>query len=340
MIDIWEKLKTETKPILLYGSGDGAEKIYNCLLKNNIKISGVFAGDSLKKKIKFKEFEIIPFSTAEKIYGKFIGLFAFGSNTDEVISGVKNMMKRQEIYVAEMPVCGEEPFNLAFAEKNKEKLETVYNILADEQSKKVFEQTVLFKLDGNINRLFECETSEDEAFENILKLRAGDSFLDLGAYNGDTVLDFVKRVGTFGHITAVEPDKKTFLKLLNSTKHLDIKAINSAVSDIVGEIPFSFKASRGSVFGGNDRVSSITVDSLNQCFDYIKFDTEGQELNAILGGAETIKKCKPKMLVSCYHRINDYFAIPSEVLKICPDYKVYMRHYPYIPAWDTNFYFV
>ena len=340
MVDIWTRLKGEIKPILLYGSGDGAEKIYAELQRNGIKISGVFASDGFRKNRKFKEFDIITFTKAKEIFGDFLGLFAFGSNTGEVISGVKEMMKTTEILVAEMPVCGEEPFNLSFARENADKLKEVYSLLADEQSKKVFEQTVLFKLDGDIKRLFSCETSEGEAFLNILKLKKGDSFLDLGAYNGDTVLDFVKRVGEYSHITAVEPDKKSFEKLCLNTKHLEVNKINAAISEKCGEIPFSFKGSRGSVYGGSDSVQAITVDSLGEKFDYIKFDVEGQELSAILGTEKLISEHKPKMLISCYHKISDYFEIPLAVMKIRPDYKLYMRHYPYIPAWDTNFYFV
>lgn len=340
MTDIWNRLKGNDKPVLLYGSGDGAEKIFNELCRRNIKISGVFAGDGFKKNRKFKDYNIITFSEAVRIFGNFTGLFAFGSNSDEVIGGVKKMMQTVEISVAEMPVCGNKPFDIDFARQNAEKLKKVYNLLADEQSKKVFEQTVLFKLDGNINRLFNCETDEDEAFNNILKLEKGNSFLDLGAYNGDTVLDFVGRVGEYSYITAVEPDIKTFKKLENNTKHLKVEKINSAVSDKCGEIPFSFKSSRGSAFGGDDKISAVTIDSLNKKFDYIKFDVEGEELKAIIGGKNLICKTKPKMLVSCYHRIEDYFEIPLKVLEIRPDYKVYMRHFKYIPAWDTNFYFV
>ena len=32
--------------------------------------------------------------------------------------------------------------------------------------------------------------------------------------------------------------------------------------------------------------------------------------------------------------------LPLEVLAIQPEYKVYVRHYPCLPAWDVNFYFV
>lgn len=342
MTDIWTKLKAENRPILLYGTGNGADKILNELIRLDIKVRGVFASSGFVRDRFFRGFKVMSLEEAEEAFGNFVALFSFGSNRPEVIENIKHIMASHTLLAPEVPVCGGEIFNIEYARRHGEELYKAYSLLCDKQSKKVFEQTTLFKLDGNIARLFNCETEEDEAFENILKLKLSDSFLDLGAYNGDTVLDFVSRVGSFGHITAVEPDGKSFSKLQKNTEHLDIERINAAVSDSCGSIPFSFKSSRGSVSGGNDMIDSVSIDFLarNKRFDYIKFDVEGKELDAIVGGKQTIKKDKPKMLISAYHKSDDYFAIPLKVWELNPEYKIYMRHFPYVPAWDTNFYFV
>ena len=342
MTDIWQNLKSETKPILLYGTGNGADKILAELNRYDITVDGVFASDGFVRERYFHGFKVLSLAQAEAEFGDFIVLFAFGSSRTEVLENLKYIASRHTLLAPEVPVCSGEVFNLEFAKKHKAELTAVYNLLADETSKKVFSETVLFKLDGNIEHLYSCETEPDEAFQNILKLKKGSSFLDLGAYNGDTVLEFIERVGTFSHITAVEPDKKSFAKLKDRTQNFDIERINAAVSEHLGNIPFSFKKSRGSGFGGEDEISSVTIDFLCQdkSFDYIKFDIEGKELDAILGGENAIKKDKPKMLISAYHKSEDYFTIPLAVKRINPDYKIYMRHYPSVPAWDTNFYFV
>ena len=342
MKDIWQSLKETDKPILLYGTGNGADKILAELQRYDVEISGVFASDGFVRERFYKGFKVLSLDKAEDIFKDFLVLFAFGSSRSEVLDNIKRIAAKHPLFAPEVPVCGGEVFNLEYAKKHKEELISVYNMLADDASKRAFFETLLFKLDGNIEHLFACETSEEEAFSNILKLESGSSFLDLGAYNGDTVLDFIKRVGDFSHITAVEPDKKSFFKLCRNTEQFDILRINAAVSNECGSIPFSFKSSRGSTVGGEESISSVTIDSLCQdkSFDYIKFDVEGKELDAILGGEKTIKKDKPKMLISAYHKSDDYFSIPLAVHRINPEYKIYMRHYPYVPAWDTNFYFV
>lgn len=342
MTDIWQSLKNKTEPILLYGTGNGADKILAELNKYGITVDGVFASDGFVRERYFHGFKVLSLEEAESAFGKFTALFAFGSSRPEVITNLKYIASRHTLLAPEVPVCGGEVFNLEFARKHAEELKTVYNLLADETSKKVFSETVLFKLDGKLEHLFACETHSDEAFDDILKFQKGSSFLDLGAYNGDTVLEFIERVDSFSHITAVEPDKKSFEKLCRRTEGLNIERINAAVFKTCGNIPFSFKKSRGSVFGGDEQTASVTIDFLckEKSFDYIKFDIEGNELDAILGGVNTIKKDKPKMLISAYHKSEDYFTIPLAVHKINPDYKIYMRHFPYVPAWDTNFYFV
>ncbi len=340
MEDIWQRLQNTDKPILLYGTGNGADKILERLGALGIRVQGVFASDGFVRRRTYRGFEVLSLNEAEERFGDFVALFAFGSNRAEVLDNIKRIMARHTLLAPEVPVCGEGTFNTAFAKANADALYEVYDILADEQSKKVFENTVLQKLDGDISRLFDCETSPDEAFRDILKIERGCRFLDLGAYNGDTALDFAARHPDYSSITAIEPDKKTFAKLVRNTNELNLRAINAAVSDVCGEIPFSFKSSKGSVAEGEGVSTAVTIDSLNSDFDYIKFDVEGEELRAINGGRGTILRCRPKMLISCYHRCEDYFAIPKAVLSICPDYKVYMRHYPAVPAWETSFYFV
>ena len=74
--------------------------------------------------------------------------------------------------------------------------------------------------------------------------------------------------------------------------------------------------------------------------DYIKYDVEGAEAEALSGSMETVARWRPTLLVSLYHRSEDLFARPLRVLTIRPDYRIYLRHHPYIPEWDTNYYFV
>jgi hypothetical protein len=56
--------------------------------------------------------------------------------------------------------------------------------------------------------------------------------------------------------------------------------------------------------------------------DFIKMDIEGAELNALAGGAATIKQFKPRMSIATEHKIDDEVTIPKAVRGIRGDYKL------------------
>ena len=74
--------------------------------------------------------------------------------------------------------------------------------------------------------------------------------------------------------------------------------------------------------------------------DYIKYDVEGAETEALLGSRAIIQRDTPALLVSAYHRSADLFRLPLLVHELNPDYKLYLRRMAGVPAWDINLYAV
>ena len=123
----------------------------------------------------------------------------------------------------------------------------------------------------------------------------------------------------------------------------DVELHRKAVYSFGGTVNFNSAAGRQSSICKNGvETESVTVDELckGRGVTYIKMDVEGNELCAIEGAKNTIINHKPKLSVAAYHRIDDFLTIPEKVLSLRPDYKMYIRHFPYIPAWDTNYYFI
>lgn len=339
--ELWKYLKTAKKPIVLYGMGNGADKIIDVLNLYGISFDGVFASDGFVREKTFHSHKISTYSLLKEKYGDMIVLLCFGSQLPPVIENVLKIASEQELYAPEVPVIGGGLFTEEYYLKNKSEFDWVYSRLADDTSKKTFENVINYKISGKIDYLLECEVSYDEPYKSFLKL-SQENFIDLGAYNGDTVLDFIKNCPNYKHIIAVEPDLKTFKKLEKNTENIkNIEILNACVSSQCGKTFFAMKGGRNSSLANNGaEIDCITVDSLKTDATFIKMDVEGEEINAILGAKETILKNKPKMLISAYHRTDDFLTIPKTVLAINPEYKMYLRHFSYLPAWDTNFYFV
>lgn len=339
--ELWTYLKGVSKPIVLYGMGNGADKIINVLESYNIKFDGVFASDGFVREKLFHNHKISSYSLLKEKYKDMIVLLCFGSSLPDVIENIKKIAAEQELYAPDVPVIGDGLFTAEYYKEHQSEYEQVYSRLADEISKKTFENILKYKLSGKIEYLLDCEVSPEEPYETFLNLEK-ETFLDLGAYNGDTVADFIKRCHNYQTITAVEPDIKTFKKLEKNTANLSrITLINACVSNKCGELPFGMKGGRNSALNTSGTLlKSVTVDSLGYNPTFIKMDVEGEENNALLGSVQTILTTKPKMLVSAYHRTDDLIKIPQTVLNIRNDYKIYLRHFKYLPAWDTNFYFI
>ena len=55
---VWSRLKEETRPIVLYGMGDGADKILAQFDRLGIRASGVFASDEFARGNLFHGFSV------------------------------------------------------------------------------------------------------------------------------------------------------------------------------------------------------------------------------------------------------------------------------------------
>ena len=340
--DLWRYLQTVKKPIVLYGMGNGADKIIDVLTAYNIGISGVFATDGFVREKYFHGFKLSSYSALKEKFGEMIVLLCFGSSRPEVMENIKKISAEQELYAPDVPVYGGGLFNSEYVQNNKDAFKRIYSRLADEKSKETFRSIIQYKLSGNLDYLYSCEVSEDEPYDSFLKLGNNESYIDLGAYTGDTVAEFISRVDGYSSVTAVEPDKKSFKKLCANTEALkNFKAINACVSDKSGTELFAMRGGRNSSLGVGVEIQSVTVDEIaEKGATFIKADVEGGEAKMIMGAENTILKYKPKIQLACYHRNEDLFSLPEAVFKIRDDYRLYLRHFPSVPAWDTNYYFI
>ena len=348
---MWIYLKEQAsggRAVVLYGTGDGADKIIARLEERGIPVSGVFASPGFVRNRTFHGMQVESFEDCLARYGgDMIVLMCFGSSRPEVLAYVEEISKRCEFYAPDVPVYGDQLFDAGYYEKNLEAMTRVHGLLADELSRQTYEDIIAARITGDIRHLRNCEVTREKA-DSLLPTSCRALFVDLGAYNGDTVQWYSSLLPGISGMIAVEPDRRNMRKLKENTEsiaaRIPIEYVQAFVSDKEGEAEVVKNIGRGTSLTkeGDTRVPTVTIDSLLKGREagFIKFDVEGAELAAINGGAETICKFKPAMNIACYHRSEDLIELPLRVLELNPDYKVYIRHTPSIPAWDTWFYFV
>lgn len=348
MESIWRYLSETTKPIVMYGMGDGAVKIMTVFEKYGIKPAEFMASDEFVRGHSFLGYEVKKLSEIEEKYDDFIIVVCFGSQLPDVMNRLYSLAEKHELYAPDVPVIGEGLFDEQYIFENKDKIERVKSLLADDKSREVFDCIIRYRLTGNVAFLRQCETPKAEAY-SLLKLGDKETYVDLGAYTGDTVEEFLHVTGNkFKEIYAVEPDGRNYLKMLKRLYGLGGNVFfpfNALSYSEDCTLDFYKRGGRNSSLNGNSKGKAIptsarAVDSIlgGKKATLIKFDVEGSESEALDGCRNTVAMHKPKLIVSLYHRNEDLLELPLKIKKMNGSYKFYLRHHPYIPAWDTNLY--
>ena len=344
--DLWKYLAQTEKNIVMYGMGNGADKILAICEKYGIEIKDFFASDGFVRGHSFHGKTVLSYSAAKEKYGaeNMIVLLSFASSLPDVLENIYKIASECELYAPDVPVCGSNLFSIEFYNENIDKINQVRELLADELSKKIYDCVIAYKLTGDIKHLRDAESDKAEAY-SLLGAENFRRVADLGAYNGDTIREMMTVSPLLSEVFAFEPDRRSFRKLNDFcgsiTAPPTIHAINAAAWNEDTSLLFGDEGNRNSGICAKAKTVYVEARSLDgvlsgQAVDYIKYDVEGAEKEAIEGSSNTILTCRPKLLVSAYHRSEDIFELPLQIHALRPDYKLYYRRHPYIPAWDLN----
>lgn len=344
-MDMWDRLSRESRPIVVYGMGNGADKLIERFKKYNIEISDFFASDGFVRGHTFHGMRVKSFSEIKETYPEFVIVLSFASNREEVIEMLAKIDSEHEMYVPDMPVAGDEYFDREFYNAHYDEILKAYGHFADEESKNAYASIINYKLSGKMRYLMDAYSTKDELYAEISASQIK-TYIDAGAYNGDTSKEAIRYFPDLCEIVAIEPDPKNYKKLIRFSETLDsprIKAVNAAVWNHDGAGEFSSSGNRNSSISSTTSyqhketdVSLISIDSLEISPDYIKYDVEGAELEALIGSHETIERAHPALLVSLYHRSRDIFDIPNYLSDNYPFYRMALRRLKCLPAWEID----
>lgn len=342
---VWERMLTCEKPIVLYGMGNGADKILDWCEAKGVQVAGVFASDDFVRGQSFRGFKVAKYSEMVERYEDFLLVIAFASESPQVIANFYTLASRHETVAPHLPLfAGEEVVTFAWLAQYEEKLQFVYDRLADDKSRAVFADMLNYKLSGKLEYLSHNVTEREADCRELFAFGQAETYLDLGAYNGDTVSEFLRFTGgAYQEVIAVEPDVKNFKKLTKFKENAGLKnleLVNKGIWKEADELLFSNSGGRQSTLATGGKVA-VAVDSIDHILgarsvSYIKMDVEGVEYEALEGGAVHIGETMPKLFVAAYHHDADLWRLPQLIWQLAP-YKVYLRRHPYVPAWEINF---
>ncbi len=187
-----------------------------------------------------------------------------------------------------------------------------------------------------------------------IDVEIGDHVLDCGGAYGDTAIIFASKVGATGKVISFEPFPKEakifkYNQALNPSIANRITLIPAATSKENGSANFLIHSLASKIVEETRKENTITVPMVTIDFivekykwkklDFIKMDIEGAELNSLIGAVHSIKRFRPKLAISLYHKPEDYYTIPHFINKLDLAYQFYLEHY-YVNRWETVLYAV
>lgn len=344
---LWDYLSLCSRPIVLYGMGNGGDKIFQLADEKGIPISGVFASDDHANGQEFHGHRVVRYKEMIQEFPDPVILLAFGTERPELMAHIRDLGERHTLLSPDLPLCGGAHICPAYLDQNHMTISRARDLLADAQSRDVFDLLLDFKISGRLTSLFQAETPQDEAYE-IICLGQKERYLDLGAFSGDTIETFLHLTGgQYAAIDAFEPDMRNYRRLAENTATLPNLALHKYASwKEHATLTFTGKGGRNSgiltdVAGKKmhiHTVEAIPVDSLRKDFTFVKMDVEGAEAETLLGMSETLHRCHPKLQISAYHKTDDFITLPLLLDQLCPGYQIFLRHHPALPAWEIQMY--
>lgn len=324
--------------VVIFGCGDQGMGVAALLRENGISVH-YFCDNNKSLYGEFvKGIEVIAPAALTTLAGEYIVI-----NNDSYRDAKK--IQLLELGIAAENIYTFDAFNPLFkgmtrkyVEEHFAEFEKSYNLLDDVLSKKSFLNYLKGVYTGNLEYYAEIACGDDYFPQDIAPKRRDHVFLDVGAYNGNTIEAFIEFAGDYEKIYAFEPFAES-AQMVKDKDFSNTEVYVAAASDYTGKKDF-YCNNYGNltmvttILEEGARHEKITLDTVaiddvlnGRKATFIKMDIEGSELDALHGAEKTIQKYKPFLAICIYHKKEDLITILPYLKSIVPGYKMYIRHH-------------
>lgn len=334
--DIEKALKSESRPIFIWGAGEVGKLVFNKLEESRIPCKGFVVDDQTentenmicsKKQLLQENQEYI---LVRGVLGSF---YMSDAEIFDIWPGCKGVYSITDAYEPEFS----DEMSEEYYENHRESFQLVRDNLEDEFSKKSLDAYLEVKIKKHVDPILPYVVLPQYFFNPAPWVGGGynrnEILIDGGSYTGDSILDFVKEwSGEYAEIIACEPDSENCRKLEQTISDHEIANVTVLQVGLYSEntiMRFHASGDMMSTFSENGEVA-IQVDAIDNFaagkeISIIKMDIEGSELDALTGAKNTIQRCRPMLMISAYHKKDDLFNIFRFINDIVVDYKYYFR---------------
>ena len=173
--------------------------------------------------------------------------------------------------------------------------------------------------------------------ESIMEYQDGEVFVDCGCYDFESSEKLMKLCDV-KKIYAFEPDERNLEKVKSNIERLQcgdkVEVFHCGLWDQPASLYFNASGDmmskiRCDVQEGT-KIEVVSLDSvIQEKVTFIKMDIEGEELPALWGAENIIRRDKPCLAICVYHKREDLITIPQYIKGLVPEYQIFLRaHWP------------
>lgn len=257
-----------------------------------------------------------------------------GLGADKVITYAQLFRKYPEVFLPYLAV--DLPSKLT---QNAEAIKQAADCWADEESRRLYAGLMEWFETLNSDAVPPPLPSAETYFPEFLRLRSDEVFVDCGAFDGDTLRQYLQvSRGQFSRIFCLEPDPSNFSRLESFAKSLPaadrIELIHAAATHDGKSLQFAASGNVAShAASGKEQteksisIPGIRLDDLTPRPTFVKMDIEGSEMSAIRSGDALLRSGKAVWAITLYHHLEDFWRIPLHMRSAAPELRLYLRHY-------------
>lgn len=210
----------------------------------------------------------------------------------------------------------------------------------DARSREVYRSMIRYRASFDPASLPVDPGRSRQYFVDMIPEGAFRHFADLGAYDGDTLVEFLGYTrNRYESYYAFEPDRANAVRLRYASQH-DPRVVifDAAVSDYSGVARMNLDGMASAIAGdGKDEVRCVTLDgSLGDMpVSLVKMDVEGAEPAALRGAVGLIRKQRPVLQICVYHSLEHLWEIPLWIRDLDLGYRLHLMHHCDYWHYDT-----
>ena len=260
-----------------------------------------------------------------------------GHSRYELINNLKQYKNIENVWALPMIVRNDISMDKQYVQSNIDNFQYTLDKLSDDISKKNminYLNSQITQDETPIIKNFLCQYNFFNA--DVIKLNSTESYLDVGAYDGNSIETFINTVHDYQRILAIEVMKEEYKNLKEKFKNLkNIEIMNIGISDHNGVDKFVF--SDQSTVLSNDKengeeVEVLKLDDICKMYDFtpslIKICTGGTSIVPILNGGKETLRTLPKMVLSAgidKRALIDYIKLIEDIVGE-EKYNYYLRY--------------